>query len=62
LPGLNLPVPLANYWKHIDAIMEAVPVVKIRDFGNGFPASLSIQHQIFIATADPNSNFAKNTA
>jgi hypothetical protein len=55
-------VPLPNYWKHIDAIMKAVTVVKIRDLVNGFPASLSILQQIFIATAHPNSNFAKNTA
>jgi hypothetical protein len=41
--------------------MEAVPVVKVRDLVNGFPASLSILHQVFISTAHPDSNFAKNT-
>jgi hypothetical protein len=60
-PGLNFPVPLSNYWKHTDAVMEAVPVVKVWDLANSFLASLSILDQIFISTAHPDSNFAKNT-
>jgi hypothetical protein len=58
---LNLPVPLSNYWKHIDAVMEAVSVVKVWDLVDGFPASLSILYHIFISTAHPDSNFAENT-
>ena len=58
---LNLSVPFSNYWKHIEAVVEAVTVVKVWDSLEGYPAILPIPLQKFRAPAHPDSEFAENT-